>query len=81
MHEEINGNEIENLLNNIAWLRKRHGFSKKKMAKLLGIGVGTLNQIERTELPPRLGTEVLFRIQEHFGIHPKDLLAERTDKL
>lgn len=37
--------EIKNLLHNLAFLRKQHGYSAAKMAALLGIGVGSLRQI------------------------------------
>ena len=65
--------ETENFIYNIIWLRKKHNLSKSKMAKLLGISVSSLNKLENGILPPRLGTEVIFLIQEQFHIHPKDL--------
>lgn len=37
------------------------------MAKILGIGITTLNKIEQGVLPPRLSAEILFRIREYFG--------------
>lgn len=42
MFHETTEKEIENLLHNIPWLRRRHGFSKKRMAALLGISVEVL---------------------------------------
>ena len=47
-----NNKEIEYFCHNIAFLRKSHGLSKKEMAKILGIGIWSLNKIERGELPP-----------------------------
>ena len=69
--------ELENFIWNVAWLRRQYGFSKKKMAALLGIGVGSINKIERDELPPALSVEVIFTIYRHFGVCPKDQLERR----
>ena len=68
--------EIGNLLYNIAWLRRRNGLSKREMARRLGIGVASLNAIERGELP-NVSVEIFFNIEKSFGIHPKDQLAGR----
>ena len=38
------------------------------MAKILGIGIITLNKIEQGVLPPRLSVEMLFRIRDYFGV-------------
>lgn len=62
------------LTRNITWLRKTHRFSRKKMAGLLGIRPSTLRQLEKGVLPQQLDIELLFRVQEHFGISPQDLL-------
>lgn len=62
-------------LDNIAWLRKKHNLSKKDMAALLQIGVGSLTKIEKGELPLRLSTEVLFRVSNIFHVAPKDLFS------
>ena len=64
--------ESKNLLYNITWLRRHHRFSKKDMAKILGIGVNTLNKIEKGELPPHLSVDILFRENAAFGISPRD---------
>lgn len=61
-------------------IRKESGVSQKEMAVLLGIGIPTLSKIERGVLPPRLSCSVIFRIQQQFGIHPKDLFAP-TDRI
>ena len=71
--------EIKNLLHNLAFLRKQHGCSAAKMAALLGIGVGSLRQIERGILPPRLSTEDVFKAAKRFGIAPKDLFVRRLE--
>lgn len=62
---------------NILWLRRHYGISKKKMASLLGIGLWSLNKIERGELPQRLSIEVLFTIRNQFGVLPSELFSQK----
>lgn len=71
MKEITSHEEAYIFMSNMVWLRKKYGFSKVKMAKLLGIGVGSLNKIEKGELPPRISVDVVFNIHKHFGILPK----------
>lgn len=71
--------EIVAFLENVAYLRKVHGLSKKAMADILNIGIASLNTIERGELPPQLGVDVLFRIQAAFDISASALF-ERYNK-
>ena len=65
IHDEIN-----NFINNIAYLRK-NGFSKKEMANVLNISIYALNKIERGELPEKLSVEIVFNLQKHFKISPE----------
>ncbi len=44
---------LEYMCENIKEIRLRNGLTKKEMAKLLGIGVKALTQIEGGNLPPR----------------------------
>lgn len=69
--------EIHILSHNIAWLRKTHGLSKRKMAQIMGIGVGTLNALEGGSLPPRLGVSALYAIYDYFGIKPSVFLIQK----
>lgn len=64
------------LSHNMIWLRRKHGLSKKQMAKRLGIGIGTLNALERGELPPRMGVSVLYAIHDSLGTAPSLLLTQ-----
>ncbi|MBQ7037463.1 MAG: hypothetical protein IJN74_08285 [Clostridia bacterium] len=48
------------------------------MAKILGIGIKTLNKMEQGVLPARLSVEVLFRIKERFGV---SLICQVSEKL
>lgn len=54
-------------------IRIERKMTQKEMADRLGIGVRTLSRIERGILPRRLSCEILFRVQEQFGICPQDL--------
>ena len=54
-------------------IRIENRMTQKEMANRLEIGVRTLSMIERGILPGRLSCEILFRVQEQFGIHPRDL--------
>ena len=64
---------------NIAWLRKKHGLSKKEMAKILGIGLHSLNNIEMGEMPPRLGYSILLTVYQQFGILPSAQITQRLE--
>ena len=66
---------LEIFSKNIVWLRKTHGLSKKKMAKLLKVGLWTINRLEKGESPPQLKVDVLMEVQKEFGIHPADQLT------
>ena len=58
----------EIILSNFVWLRKKYGLSRKDMAAILRIGIGSRNKIERGILPPRMSVDVLDRMEETFGI-------------
>ncbi len=63
--------EINNFINNIAFLREKNGLSKKERANVLNISIYTLNKIERGELPEKLSVEIVFNLQKHFKISPE----------
>lgn len=71
--------EIEIFMENIAYLRKKNGYTKKRMAKLLGISVYQLNLIEKGIMPKKLSVAVLFSIHNSFGLMPY-MLFERLEK-
>ncbi len=79
MKEELIFTDAEIFMFNVVWLRKEYGLSKKKMAKILGISAGTLNKIEKGELPPRLSVEIVFNIYNYFGILPKNQFVKLTE--
>lgn len=55
---------------NIKYLRNKFGFSKAKMAKILGIGIKGLTMMENEVFPPRTGVECLGRFCTFFGVRP-----------
>ncbi len=57
-----------NFCRNIRYLRAKHHLSQQEMAKLLGIGVGTLRKMEQGMIPPRLGCGVLCRLAASFHV-------------
>lgn len=71
--------EIENFLCNIIWLKNNYRLSKRKMAKMLGIGIKSLDKLEKGEIPLRIGVEVVFNIHKNFGVVPKDLFGQRLE--
>jgi len=76
----IRNKELENFFFNVAWLRRKHGLSKKQMSNMLKIGVKTLTLLEHGTLPPRLSSEIFFRIQACFGLSPVEQLTKRMEE-
>ena len=62
--------EVDNLLKNIVYLRKKNNLSKKTMSEKIGISVYSLNIIEKGELPKGATVQILFNIEKGFGISP-----------
>lgn len=68
--------DIQIFCENLKKLRLEFGYSKKKMAEILNIGIKTLTTIENGMIPPRLNCEILFQIYTRFGIRPSDIFDE-----
>lgn len=68
--------ELTIFTKNIIYLRNKNNLSKKEMAKLIGIGTGSLNKLEKGEIPERMSVEVVFEICNAFGLHPCDLFRD-----
>lgn len=58
---------------NIKKLREAEKLSKKDMSKRLGIGVKSLTMLENGIIPKRLTCKIVFKIQDEFNIHPKNM--------
>jgi len=63
--------------NNIAYLRKANGLSKRTMASLLGIGIESLTKIEKGICPERLSAGIIFEVYRIFGISPSDQFSKK----
>lgn len=68
MSAKINDDAMKFFSENVSQLRKSYNISKKEMAQILGVGIKTLDNIERGMLPLRLSVNVLFKIRDCFGI-------------
>lgn len=70
-------------LKTVTDLRKKHSLPQKVMAEKLGISVSTLRKIEKGIFPERIGVEIVFRIDDEFGIsireqfNPDFLVSEK----
>ena len=67
----------ENLIYNIIWLRRQSGLSKKTMARLLHIGVPTLDRIEAGQLPDHLQADILVHLADLFRVPIATLLEQK----
>lgn len=65
---------------NLKLLRKQHNLSKKKMAESLGIGLWSMNKLERGEIPPKLSANIFLAVYKRFGISPSVLISCRLDE-
>lgn len=72
--------EIKNLSHNIKQLRQSHNLSKKSMAKIMGIGIGSLNKLESGILPPRADVQCLLNLNKHFGISISELFVSHSEE-
>lgn len=77
MENETKKIDMSDFAHNVAWLRKYYCIPKKRMAQLLGISIGSLNKLEKGEIPPRITVEVLFNIYVAFRIPPGEQLTRR----
>lgn len=72
--------EIQTLLHNIAFLRRKSGLSKRRFAQLLHTTPQTLTRMEQGILPKGIDVEVFFYAWKHFGFPPSILLSVRLDE-
>ena len=79
VYSAIRKAEWENFRHNIIYIRKQNRLTQHAMARLLGISPQTLGRIERSELPPQLGTDILVATANRFEIPLTDLLLRHLD--
>ena len=70
---------LEMLCANLCHLRSKYSLSKTQMARILGVGTGTVNLWERGSVPARLGSSVLYRASVYFGVRADGLLNVEID--
>ena len=70
-------NDIRIFCENIRNLRNEEKLSKTRMAKILGISIKTLTQIENGIVPNRVTCRLLFRIYDNFKILPSEIMTKR----
>ncbi|MBE6548917.1 MAG: helix-turn-helix transcriptional regulator [Ruminococcaceae bacterium] len=71
-------NYIENFSKNMKAIRTKNNISKKEMAKILVIGIGSLLKIENEILPPKLEANILIKIYNKFEILPSELFSKES---
>lgn len=65
---------------NVKWLREYYCLSKEKMAKIMGISVACLHQIEAGQLPATVLVDSVFELASYFHLKSCDLLLPLQDK-
>jgi transcriptional regulator with XRE-family HTH domain len=63
---------------NFKKLREKEKLYKRKMAKILGIGVSSITLIENGTVPKRLSFKVMLEIYNNFGITPQEMISENS---
>ena len=70
----------ENIMYNIAYLRRCHGLSRTRMAAMLHVGPGTIRKLEAHVWTPNLPGYILLYVMHYFGVDPDTLLYTRLDE-
>ncbi len=69
--------QLANFVHNVAVLRRRHGLSKRVMAKILHIAPRTLNQMEEGHIPMGMKVNTIYYMAAFFHISAPELLRRR----
>ena len=77
---EENNLYLKAFCRNVHRLRKEHGLSQKEMARIMGIGVGSLRKVEQGTVPPRMDILVLRNLTLHFSIPISSLIWDEENK-
>ena len=65
--------KAESLALNLYLIRKKNSLTQKEMAKRIGIGINTLRQLEKGNIPSRVSVGLIFNISNEFNIEPHEL--------
>ena len=71
--------ELYALFQNIRNLKASHNLTQKEMAKICGVSLSTLRQLERNILPPRVSVRIIFNISNYFNLCPEQLFINLSD--
>ena len=80
MKNKANNDVMEVLSYNISYLRKEYNLTKLNMAKIMGVGIKTLNKVEKGILPAKLTVDFLFRIQKYFNIPVSVIVSKKINE-
>ena len=80
MIKEENERAIKNVMYNVAYLRKKNGYTRKQMAEIMGVSLRTINMFEKGEHPPRLSCHYLYNLKPHFKIPIASFFEKRFDE-
>ena len=64
--------ESEIFFKNIQYLKKKEHLSQKELAKIGGVSVSSIRKLLNGILP-NISCSIIFKIAEHFSLHPRDL--------
>lgn len=67
--------ELAVFCENIRLLRERNGLTKKQMTEIMGIGMASLNKIEKGIVPEKLKVEALLYTANYFHYAPHELFS------
>ena len=62
---------------NLRYLRRHHGMTRKELAEVIGISPGKLARLEREEPGCRVNGEMLCRLCDYFDLSADLVLRER----
>lgn len=80
MKEDIKNNELQPLLKNIAWLRRKNGLSKEEMAIITELSIESIDTIENGSCPDEVEIDTVLKIHKYFGVDPMELLTKLLEK-
>lgn len=73
--------ELENFCRNVAYIHRKLALSKAQMAKTMGIGIATLDNIEKGVITKRAGVSIFFEMYDNLGVSPATLLSDDTEQI
>ncbi|MEG1880227.1 MAG: helix-turn-helix transcriptional regulator [Oscillospiraceae bacterium] len=76
LKKDINQEQLLIFCKNIKNLRKREKLTQREMSDILGIGLKSLEKLEKGLIPARLSIETLFKASIYFKYAVKDLFSD-----